>query len=76
MILDLHSRHVIRWRVMERMMCELVISAVENAIQTRSVTQALLLHSDRGTQHAGSNFVGYMADAAIAQSMCSRLSAK
>lgn len=50
-ILDLHSRRVVGWELSARLSAELLISALERALGTRSITPGLILHSDRGSQY-------------------------
>jgi len=55
-ILDLHSRRVIGWELGARLTAELLTSALERALATRTITAGLILHSDRGSQYTGDQF--------------------
>jgi putative transposase len=50
-VLDLHSRRIVGWQLGARLTTDLVSSALERALQTRAVSEGLVLHSDRGTQY-------------------------
>jgi putative transposase len=69
-VLDLYSRKVVGWSMSERMKSELVISALGMALQQRCPqAQALLHHSDRGSQYASEAFQRVLRDHGITCSM-------
>lgn len=69
-VLDLYSRRVVGWSMSERMTSDLVISALEMGLLTRSPEgQSLLHHSDRGSQYASGAFQKLLADQGIRCSM-------
>jgi putative transposase len=49
-VLDLFSRRVVGWSMSARMTAQLVTDALTMAIWRRSKPEALLHHSDRGSQ--------------------------
>jgi len=51
-IMDLYSRKIIGWSLRERLIKELVISALHMVTKQRKLSVDLLLHSDRGSQYA------------------------
>lgn len=51
-ILDLFSRRVIGWAIDEHMRTELVLEALDRALNTRERAEGLVHHSDRGSQYA------------------------
>lgn len=55
-ILDLYSRRVVGWAMQSRMTVELVQNALEMALSQRCVETGLLLHSDRGSQYAATDY--------------------
>jgi putative transposase len=67
--MDLYSRRIVGWQLENHMREELVITALNKALQSRSVTPGLILHSDRGGQYAGSNFRKLLMKRKIQQSM-------
>jgi putative transposase len=52
-VLDLFSRRVVGWAMSARMTSDLVITALQMAIQRRQPAAELLHHSDRGSQYTG-----------------------
>lgn len=51
-VVDLYSRHVVGWAVMESMTQDLVLQALRRAIAKRNPPKGLIFHSDRGSQYA------------------------
>ncbi len=51
-LLDLFSRRVVGYALSERIDTELVLGALRRALATRRPTEALLHHTDRGSQYA------------------------
>ena len=68
-VIDLFSRRVVGWSMRATMTAELVASALLMAIWRRGRPQALLHHSDRGSQYASEQFQRLMADHGIVCSM-------
>ena len=52
-VLDLFSRRIVGWAMSKRITSNLVIDALEMAIQQRKPDAGLLHHSDRGSQYTG-----------------------
>lgn len=50
-IMDLYSRRIISWTLGETLEAKWVLEAVEKAKRERSVTEPLIIHSDRGIQY-------------------------
>ena len=50
-ILDLYSRRVVGWELGARLGADVLTSALQRALDGRSITPGLILHSDRGTQY-------------------------
>lgn len=67
--MDLFSRKIVGWQLRGHMREELVIEALQKALQSRKVNEGLLLHSDRGGQYAGTKFRRLMEKKKMAQSM-------
>ena len=55
-VIDLFSRRVVGWATANNMRSQLVIDALERAIETRDVSHLLVHHSDRGSQYTSSKF--------------------
>ena len=50
-VIDVFARRIIGWRVARSMRAELVLDALEQALWSRSATQGVVHHSDRGSQY-------------------------
>lgn len=50
-IMDLYSRRIIAWRLSETLEAKWVVECVEEAKQKRRSSEALILHTDRGSQY-------------------------
>lgn len=59
-VIDLYSRRVVGWKVSNRMTKDLVIEALNEAVNKRKPASGLIFHSDRGSQYASDEFVGFM----------------
>ncbi len=55
-VLDLFSRRVVGWAMSATMTAQLVADALVMAIWRRGRPEALLHHSDRGSQYASGQF--------------------
>lgn len=55
-ILDLFSRRVVGWALAEHMRTELVLSALQMALGQRIPDDAMIYHSDRGSQYASGDY--------------------
>jgi putative transposase len=53
-LLDLYSRRVVGWSMSDRINPQLVIDALQMAIQARRPTPGLIHHSDQGVQYSAS----------------------
>ena len=67
--MDLFSRTIIGWQLEDHMRENLVIYALQKALNSRTVRQGLILHSDRGGQYAGTRIRAIIADRKLLQSM-------
>jgi putative transposase len=68
-VLDLFSRRVVGWSMSATMTAQLVTDALMMAIWRRGKTDALLHHSDRGSQYTSEQFQRILAEQDIACSM-------
>ena len=68
-VVDLFSRRVVGWSMNAAMTAQFVTDALMMAIWRRGKSQALLHHSDRGSQYTSEQFQRLMADQGITCSM-------
>ena len=68
-VLDLFSRRAVGWSMQSTMTAQLVTDALMMAIWRRGRPDALLHHSDRGSQYTSEPFQRLMADQGISCSM-------
>jgi putative transposase len=68
-VLDLFSRRVVGWSMSASMTAQLVADALTMAIWRRGKPQALLHHSDRGSQYTSDQFQRLLTDHGVTCSM-------
>lgn len=68
-VMDLFSRKIVGWSMLNRLKECLVIDALKMALFRRKISNGLLLHSDRGSQYAGDHFQQLLRDNGILCSM-------
>ncbi len=68
-VVDLFSRRVVGWSMSTAMTAQLVTDALVMAIWRRGKPDALLHHSDRGSQYSSEQFQRLMADHGVVCSM-------
>ena len=68
-VIDLFSRRVVGWSMSAAMTAQLVTDALVMAIWRRGKPDALLHHSDRGSQYTSEQFQRLMADSGVVCSM-------
>ncbi len=68
-IVDAWSRRVVGWSMAEHLRSELVIAALDAALDARRPAPGLIHHSDRGTQYASIALGARLLEAGIAPSM-------
>ncbi len=68
-VIDLFSRRVVGWSMKAEMTAHLVTDALMRAIWRRGKPDALLRHSDRGSQYTSEQFQRLMADNGVLCSM-------
>lgn len=68
-VIDLYSRRVVGWALDTHMQTELVLNALNMALNQRDVKPGLIFHSDRGSQYASDSFQKALKDAGIVSSM-------
>lgn len=68
-VMDLFSRKIVGWSLDETMTSQLIIDALQMAIDSRGCDSGLLLHSDQGVQYRAADYVLMQHDAGIERSM-------
>ena len=72
-IIDLCSRRIVGWSLANHLRSDLVLAALQQALQNRSTRHRhTIFHSDRGSQYGSSAFRNALAKAGFRQSMSSR----
>jgi putative transposase len=68
-VLDIFSRSIVGWSMGQRITDDLVVNAFLKAIMRRNPGNALIFHSDRGSQYASYRFRNLLVSYGITQSM-------
>jgi putative transposase len=63
LVIDAFARRIVGWRVARSMRAELVLDALEQALWSRSGTQGVVHHSDRGSQYLSIRYSERLAEA-------------
>ena len=70
-VIDLGSRRILGWSLQAHLRADLVLDALQQALQTRPVHQTIF-HSDRGSQYGSAAFRQALLKAGLRQSMSRR----
>ncbi|SFU84909.1 Transposase InsO and inactivated derivatives [Nitrosomonas eutropha] len=68
-VMDLYSRKIIGWAMAPTMPAELVVAALQMAVQQRRPEPGLILHSDRGSQYASDAYQALLTEYSMRCSM-------
>lgn len=68
-VMDLYSRKIVGWAMAPTMPTELVVAALQMAVQQRCPPPGLILHSDRGSQYASDTYQTLLTQYGIRCSM-------
>ena len=72
-VIDVYARRIVGWRVSRTMQTDFVLDALEQALYERQpVPDALIHHSDRGSQYVSIRYTERLAEAGIEPSVGSR----
>ena len=73
-VIDVFARHIVGWRVSSSMRTDFVLDALEQALYARQPerTDALIHHSDRGSQYVSIRYSERLAEAGIEPSVGSK----
>jgi transposase InsO family protein len=64
-VIDVYSRRIVGWRVANSLRTDLVLDALEQALYSRTGTQGLIHHSDRGSQYLSIRYTERLAEAGV-----------
>ncbi len=68
-VIDVFSRKIVGWRTMNSMKADIALDALEQALWSRSDTNGLIHHSDRGVQYLSIRYTERLAEAGIESSV-------
>jgi len=68
-IIDVFARRIVGWRVASSMKTDLVLDALEQALWSRTGTEGLVHHSDRGSQYLSIRYSERLAEAGVESSV-------
>ena len=71
-VIDLGSRRIVGWSLANHMRSELVVHALQQALQARPQARGALFHSDRGSQYGSRAFRSVLERGGLRQSMSAR----
>ncbi len=71
-VMDLGSRRIVGWSLATHMRAELVVHALEQALQAHPKANGVVFHSDRGSQYGSAAFRSVLRRAGLRQSMSGR----
>ncbi len=73
-VIDVFARRIVGWRVARSMRTDFVLDALEQALYARQPerSEALIHHSDRGSQYVSIRYTGRLAEAGIEPSVGSK----
>jgi putative transposase len=68
-VIDVFARRIVGWRVARSMRTDLVLDALEQALWSRTATEGLIHHSDRGSQYLPIRYTERLAEAVVESSV-------
>jgi transposase InsO family protein len=68
-VIDVFARRIVGWRVASTMRTNLVLDALEQALWSRTGTEGLVHHSDRGCQYLSIRYTERLAEVGIESSV-------
>ncbi len=69
LVIDVFARRIVGWRVWNSLRTDLVLDALEQALYSRTGTESLVHHSDRGSQYLSIRYTERLAEAGIESSV-------
>ncbi len=71
-VIDVYARRIVGWRVATTLRTDPVLDALEQALWSRTATEGLVHHSDRGSQYPSIRYTEPLAEAGVESSVGSR----
>jgi transposase InsO family protein len=68
-ILDLYSRRVVGWKLDKQLRSDIVLRALQRALEEREITEGLIFHSDQGVQYTSGDLRELLSQNKMMQSM-------
>jgi transposase InsO family protein len=68
-VIDVFARRIVGWRVLNSLKTDIVLDALEQALYSRTGTEGLIHHSDRGSQYLSIRYTERLAEAGIESSV-------
>jgi putative transposase len=68
-VIDVFARRIVGWRVASSTRTDLVLDALEQALWSRTGTDGLVHHSDRGVQYLSIRYTERLAEAGVESSV-------
>jgi transposase InsO family protein len=68
-VIDVFARRIVGWRVASSMRTDLVLDALEQALWSRTGTEGLVHHSDRGVQYLSIRYTERLTEAGVESSV-------
>jgi putative transposase len=69
LVIDVFARRIVGWRVANSLKTDLVLDALEQALWSRTGTQGLIHHSDRGCQYLSVRYTERLAEVGVDSSV-------
>ena len=69
LVIDVFARRIVGWRVWNSLRTDLVLDALEQALYSRTGTEGLVHHSDRGSQYLSIRYTERLAEVGIESSV-------
>lgn len=71
-VIDLCSRRIVGWSLADHLRSELVVDALNQALETRHPSSGIVFHSDRGSQYGSTTYRNLLEAHGMRQSMSAR----
>lgn len=64
-VMDLYSKKIISWELTRTLSADAVVRCVEKALSRRSITQPIVIHSDRGSQYLSKKYYDVLGEVVV-----------
>jgi putative transposase len=68
-VIDVYARRIVGWRVSNSLRTDLALDALEQALYSRTGTDGVIHHSDRGTQYLSIRYTDRLSEAGLESSV-------